>query len=264
MARHRGSPDDFEPTALGGYLDRSRRPAQILFFLLPLILAYEIGLALVLRSETGVLTNKAHESLLVVFDTMGVPARGGLFLGGIFIVVVLLAWHLLNRDPWRVDWRDATLMAAESAALTVPLMVLAILVQQRLAAAAPSGGDLATLGLWSKLTISVGAGLYEELLFRMLLIAVLHTLLVTLARVPHRTGTTIAVVIAAAAFTWYHPLDSAAGSLSMPRMVFFFLAGLYFGLVYVLRGFGIVVAVHAFYDVLVVALWAATGSDQGG
>ena len=32
------------------------------------------------------------------------------------------------------------------------------------------------------------------------------------------------------------------------------LAGLYFGVIYLIRGFGIVVAVHAFYDILTVAI----------
>ena len=100
--------------------------------------------------------------------------------------------------------------------------------------------------------ISVGAGLYEELVFRMMLIAVIHTLLVDLAGLRPRTGTGLAILISAVAFTWYHPLTDAAGVVSAPRIAFYFLAGLYFGLVYVWRGFGIVVAVHALYDIITV------------
>ena len=66
-------------------------------------MAYEIGLVLFLRSQDGVLTNKAHETLLMFFDTFGLSARGGLFLGGAAIVVVLIVWHVLTRDPWRID-----------------------------------------------------------------------------------------------------------------------------------------------------------------
>ena len=49
------------------YWTVSRRPLQILLFLLPLIIAYEIALAVVLQREGGVFTNLAHKRLLEFF-----------------------------------------------------------------------------------------------------------------------------------------------------------------------------------------------------
>ena len=92
------------PATIQQYLDTSRRPLQILAFLLPLVIAYEIGLAVLLRSENGVLTNKAHETLLKFFAAFGVAPSSGFYLGGIAVVVVLLTWHLLARDPWPTLW----------------------------------------------------------------------------------------------------------------------------------------------------------------
>ena len=37
-------------------------------------------------------------------------------------------------------------------------------------------------------------------------------------------------------------------------LLFFAVAGLYFSIIYVFRGFGIVVATHALYDILVTAI----------
>lgn len=270
MAKRRSSPRsdiarEDEPLDLETYWHDSRRPLQMLVFLAPLVLLYEVGLALILRTERGVLTNKAHETLLTFFDAMGVSAAGGLYLGGLVIVVVLLIWHLLNRDAWRIDATVAGFMACEALALTLPLIALSVLVQRSLPAAAPvlaaaaapgsTPIELGELDLWSKMAISVGAGLYEELLFRMMIIAIVHTLLVDLGRLKHTTGLVAAVVISAVAFGIYHPLGLPDGSISWSRATFFVLAGLYFGLVYVLRGFGIVVAVHALYDILTV--WMA-------
>ncbi len=241
-----------------GYWTISRRPLQILVFLLPLIVAYEFGLAWLLRSEQGVLTNKAHESLLVVLDLLGVTAASGLYLGGIVILVVLFIWHLLNRDPWQISWETVGMMAVESLVMTLPLIALGLLIQRSLPAAslgAESGTiELARLTLWPKMAISVGAGLYEELVFRMMLIAILHTLLVDLLHLRHSVGLAIAIAISAIAFTWYHPLRTPQGAVSLARILFYFLAGLYFGVLYVVRGFGIVVGVHALYDVVTVGL----------
>ena len=67
-------------------------------------------------------------------------------------------------------------------------------------------------------------------------------------------GSIVAILVSAAVFTWYHPLANAAGTLSPQRVAFFFAAGVYFGAVFVVRGFGIVVAVHALYDLVVAVL----------
>lgn len=244
------------------YLDASRRPLQILVFLLPLVIAYEIGLVLLLQSEHGVLTNKAHETLLKFFAAFGVAPSSGFYLGGVAVVVVLFVWHLLARDSWRIEWPTIGVMTCESLLLALPLIALGQLIIRVLAFAPGVGSSeasLAGLNLWSRISISIGAGLYEELMFRMLLIAVIHTILVDMGKASERIGATVAVVVAAVAFTAYHPLRMADGSISMQKLAFFFLAGLYFGALYVARGFGIVVAVHAFYDILTVSL--LTGSD---
>ena len=151
-------------------------------------------------------------------------------------------------------------MAGESLVLTLPLLVLSLLISGRdlSALAATPQIQLAELGLWSKMAISIGAGLYEELLFRMVLIALVHTLLVDLARLPNTAGTTLAVLLSAAAFTIYHPLGDEMGVVSVGKVVFYFMAGLYFGAIYVLRGFGIVVAVHALYDILTLSMLSAS------
>lgn len=251
--------DDPDPTS---YWQVSKRPLQMLVFLLPLILFYEIALSRLLQADGRVLTNEAHKTLLQFFEVFGFNHSATLVLGGVVIVLVLLLWHLLNRDPWRVEWRCAGLMALEVAALTVPLVALSRLVSSppaaglaTIASSGASGGGSPSMDLLSGIAISVGAGLYEELAFRMVLIAALHTLLVDLGKLPHTAGAAIAIVISAGAFTWYHPLGEAGRGVSMVRLTFYFVAGLYFGLVYWFRGFGIVVGVHAVYDIVTISTW---------
>ncbi|HRP61980.1 MAG TPA: CPBP family glutamic-type intramembrane protease [Phycisphaerales bacterium] len=258
----------------GGYWDVSKRPLQILVFLLPLIIAYELGLALLLRTDAGVLTNAAHLRLIEFFEAFGIGATRGLYLGGIVIVVVLLAWHVLTREPWRVSWRAAGLMAIESMVLVMPLIVVGQFIVRFAGAgeAAPdvdhatmaamfpatalagSAQQVSDLDVWSRLAISVGAGLYEELVFRMLLIAMLHTLLVDVVKASSGLSAVIAIAVSAAAFAYYHPLASASTGMFIPMVLFYFIAGAYFGAIYFVRGFGIVVAVHALYNIVMVTL----------
>jgi membrane protease YdiL (CAAX protease family) len=239
------------------YFEIAKRPLQILAFLLPLIFVYELALTFLLQSQDNVRTVLAHRYLLDFFDAFNVAPRGGLHLGGIAIVVVLIIWHVLERRPWKISYGAMGIMALESLALTLPLLVLSQLISRAGASSASVAFEptaLQGMNLTSKIAISIGAGLYEELVFRMLLIAVIHTLLVDVGKASHQVGAIVAVIVSAAAFTAYHRFETAS------KMTFYFLAGAYFGGLYVLRGFGIVAATHAFYDVLAVSLWPDHGA----
>ena len=251
-----------EPNPPSGYLDHSRRPLHILLFLLPLVVVYEIALAVLLRHDGAVVSNLAHVRLLEVMSGLGVPATSGLYLGGFVIVAVLLAWHLLARDPWRVRPGVLGGMTVEALVLTVPLLVLARILPQMLiapetagaaplllAAVPPAPEAAAVPDQFTRLAISIGAGLYEELVFRMLLIAMIHTLVVDLLRLPGGLGTTAGVLVSTLLFVLYHPISQCTTA----DLAFLTLGGLYFGVIYVVRGFGIVVAVHAIYDALTFA-----------
>jgi membrane protease YdiL (CAAX protease family) len=238
-----------------GYLEASKQPLHILLFLLPLVIAYEAGLVWTLRSEHGVLTIKVHKMLLQMFDALGINIAGGLSVPGILLVVVLLVWHILTRAPWKADFKVVGTMALETIAWTVPLLV-AMQVIARIPLL--SVGDhpeamLGSLGVIQKILVSIGAGLYEEMVFRMLFIAVIHAILVDVGRASHQVGAGIAIAVSAACFAYYH---FAGGVVDEParRVIFYSIAGVYFGVLYVTRGFGIAAAVHALYDVFTLLL----------
>ena len=129
-------------------------------------------------------------------------------------------------------------------------MALPLFVMSRFLLATPlaAGTELVGELPWvQRVVLSIAAGLYEELIFRMGLIALIHVILVDIGGLKHQVGLAIAVVVSAAAFAWYH--DPAA--LSTVGVVFTALAGLYLGFVFVVRGFGVVVIAHVVYDVVV-------------
>lgn len=246
------------------YWELSRKPLQVLLFLIPLIIVFE--LALLVYADPDTFSNEAREKLMRFFDVFGISRSVGLHLGGVGLAVVLLAWHVLTGDPWRVSLKTMGAMVIEAVALAVPLIVMCQMVNHFVgnaafslaATGAPAGSIWAEYDTADRLLLSIGAGLYEELMFRMLLIAVLHTLLVDAAKLPNLWGAVIAVILSAFAFAWYHqPFDSAGGVL-LSQVAFYTLAGLYFGVLFMARGFGIVVAVHAAYDMIALTLLAPT------
>jgi len=247
------------PLRRDSYLWLSTRPLHILIFLLPLVALYELGSALYLTDpDSGAgETIRAHRLLSAFFEAMGVS---GLYLPGAALVVVLLLWHIFSRDRWRLRPLVLLGMVIESAAWALPLLVLGPLIQDALspspgatnALAATGGGvrPIAQMPAPARATIAIGAGLYEELLFRMVGIAAAHMVFVDLAKLKERQGAIAAVVVAAFAFAVYHDVVGANNQIDYAAFAFYLAAGLYFGGLYVARGFGIVVAAHVMYDLV--------------
>lgn len=237
------------PEAVERYLAESQLPWTILVFLLPAILFYEIRLVVLLASGEQVLVNKAQHGVLRFLEAIGLGDAGlfAMALPGAVLAVLLLIWQVLLRAPWRIAPATLAIMLAESAAMALPLLLLSgIASGDALAAPQP---DWSSLGVSARIAVSLGAGLYEELVFRLILLATLHAVLVDLLGMRPAVGSSIAVAVAAALFAAYHPLRDAAGEIDWRRGAFYVAAGLWLGAVMLLRGFGIVVGAHALYDI---------------
>lgn len=253
------------------YWERTHWPLQALYFLLPFIVVYEIGVVL----WAGPADIAARRLLRTFFEVFGVT---GYYLPGLMVIVVLLCWHVTRRDPWRPEPRLYVLMALEAALLAAPLFVFMMVLYRQPAAPAPGSADLgatpaalvaleggaapslaggngsgglAQIPNWQAgLVFSIGAGIYEEMLFRLIAIALLHLLLVDVLALPPQYGAVGAVGLSAVAFALYHFTE--ANPFDWGKFFFYTAAGIYFAGIYLLRGFGIVAGTHALYDVLLV------------
>jgi membrane protease YdiL (CAAX protease family) len=102
--------------------------------------------------------------------------------------------------------------------------------------------------------LSLGAGLYEELVFRVLLVGGVFWLLRNAGLTAGRAGL-LSVVISALIFSAFHYIGPYGDVWAFSSFLFRFIAGLAFSALFLIRGFGITAWTHALYDVmLVVAL----------
>jgi len=240
------------------YWEATQWPLQCLYFLLPLLVVYEIGTILVAHwAESSSQRILAERLLRNFFDLFGIA---GVHLPAITIVVVLICWHIARpKDPAKPQGRLQMGMLAESLVLAVPLFVLQLLTlrvihgQGELAMMA-TDGELSAVQAWaSKLVLSIGAGLYEELVFRLLAITVLMIVFEEVLAIPRKWAALTALVCSSLAFSWYHFWGGEVRPAAMVSAIFFALAGAYFAGIFMLRGFGIVVGTHAAADVLIVS-----------
>ncbi|MCW5753606.1 MAG: CPBP family intramembrane metalloprotease [Phycisphaeraceae bacterium] len=239
-----------------GYAEWSMRPLYILVFLAPLIALYEYGSVRWLSQPGFEVKLSAQELLGQFFRTFGVV---GIHLPAVALVVVLMVMHLMSRDSWRIRPTVPVVMAAESMLWAAPLLVLALLLGRAAAAELGPDAPLERLPLMGRFTVALGAGLYEEMLFRLIGMNLVHALALHLLRTPETQARWLAVVVTAVAFAMLHDLSGLSSGQRIGIRVYLMAAGVFFGVVYLVRGFGIVVGAHAFYDLAVLTLLEREG-----
>lgn len=233
------------------YFADSHQPRYSLLFALPLLLAYETLAAAISGSAFAGVRNGADVVLKTLFVYLG--GRYGLVAFGV-ILLGIGAWFVLRdmrrrSDPLR--GRVFGLMVAESVLYAamfgqVVSFLTMLLLTGHLAQA--TEGPVASLPLLSQLVVSLGAGLYEELLFRVLLVGGLTWLGLRFGW--RRSGAVgFAVVGSALIFSAFHYVGPYGDPLTIPSFTFRAIAGLLLSGLYVARGFGITAWTHALYDV---------------
>jgi membrane protease YdiL (CAAX protease family) len=201
------------------------------------------------------------------------------------VVIILLALQLASGKRWNFNLRDIWLMAGECILLAVPLIVLSMFLNSSVQtkdksvafdtgtrqvsvetlAAVDNGSNTADNSrklkketLLADIVTGIGAGIYEELVFRLILICALMLLFQDTLRLSHKNSIILSVLISAALFSAHHHIDFLSGRLNqtdpfdLTRFAFRTIAGVYFAVLFAVRGFGIAAGSHAFYDIIAV------------
>ena len=158
-------------------------------------------------------------------------------------------------------------MAGECLALTVPLIVLSLLLNRESAVANAAVLTAQTAGAQNLLLVDIvtgiGAGIYEELIFRLVLICLLMLLFQDVFGMQKKAAVILSVVISAVLFSVHHHIFFANGQFhqgdvfTVGKFIFRTIAGCYFAALYAVRGFGITAGTHAFYNILAALLRTA-------
>lgn len=237
-------------TRQGSYWEVSRAPRYSLLFALPLLVLYQILAMLEPMGRQGSLRNGADVILESLFVALAGRQGPLLFMicliaGGLWLVV-----RDMRRRGGRLRGTVFTLMLAESTVLALGfgIAVGALTSQFVRPPALIAPAQLETLDWWSRLMLSVGAGIYEELLFRVVLVAALAWIgHAVLGWRPAIAGVW-ATLLGAMLFSAAHYVGPYGDRLTLYSFVFRMIAGVFFSALYLLRGFGITAWTHALYD----------------
>ena len=240
----------------GSYFDVSRSPRYSVLFALPLLIAYE-GLAAALANPRSSSQVRNGADVLLKEAFIAVAGRNGPL---IFIAAVVgIGIWFIARDIKRTGQGVRPLvfggMMAESIALaaifgvvigTLTVKLLGSLHILSMVVTAPT--QIATMSWSTRLMLSLGAGLYEELLFRVLLVSALAAG----ARIGFGFGTrgagVFATIVGALIFSAFHYIGPYGDPFRLTSFTFRAISGVAFSALYLTRGFGITAWTHSLYD----------------
>ncbi|MBT3215370.1 MAG: CPBP family intramembrane metalloprotease [Deltaproteobacteria bacterium] len=211
---------------------------------LPLFVVYEI-LVIMTQSRYWGIRNAADmwiRTFLMAFDLRAQHLT--FVMIGIAFALIPLAKSRSSGVKLKANY--FLLMFAEAFAYSLVLGVAlqSILRLSGLAAGGPGNGALQNFAL------SLGAGLFEEIIFRVLLLNLLFYLLSYVFKNKVTTAV-IAVLAASFLFSLSHYVGSMADSWQLYSFMFRWIAGMLFTVLYFIRGFAITAYTHALYDIWV-------------
>lgn len=287
----------------GSYFERTSRPIYSLVFLLPFIIFYELAVIFMsssLLQESNVLVD-TFVWLQKLMQFIRIDPKFTWLLPPLVVVIFLLALQITCKRSWKFRLMDIIPMNIECVLLAVPLIFLGLLINSSGIAGNPEGmsnqvvfpenshnsavrctvrsNSIESSGsaesgfpgaenekinrLFTNIVTGIGAGIYEELVFRLILISGFMILFQDLLRFGKLESVILSVLLSAFLFSLHHNIDFITGQVNssepfhLPKFIFRTLAGIYFAVIFAVRRFGVTAGTHAFYNIIAVITNAA-------
>jgi len=225
-----------------GYFQSSRTLAFGLISMLPLLLGYEYLTLAATREHLLQVRNGADVILRTLLSAVGIHSP---FYLGIGLVITIGAAVLFRRKGTRLRVNYFFYAIVESAFYA---LLLALVLTTATDFIMLSLGE--ERSFHASLMLALGAGVYEEIIFRLFLYGGMVLVLTHLTRLPLTLIYLVCAALSSAVFSAAHYMGHEA--FAWYTAVFRFLAGLLFCLIYHFRGLGIAGWSHALYDLFLI------------
>ena len=229
---------------MGNYWRFSRSAYYSVVSALPLLVVYEI-LVIMTQSRYWGIRNAADmwiRTFLMAFDLRAQHLT--FVMIGIAFALIPVAKTRSYGVKLKANFFLLMLAEAFTYSLVLGGVLQSILRLSGLAAGGPGNGALQNFAL------SLGAGLFEEIIFRVLLLNLLFFILNYIFKNKVTTAV-ISVLAASFLFSLSHYIGSMADSWELYSFMFRWIAGMIFTVLYFIRGFAITAYTHALYDIWV-------------
>jgi membrane protease YdiL (CAAX protease family) len=218
-----------------------------LVLVFPLFLIYQVGVLFTLPVLNG-----ADFLTVFLFRNLGLSARAYLAYTIAVAVLFAVAVAVLRRKQ-RFDPKLILPVLVESAIYALTMGSLIVFVMTKVLHVSPrlAGGVIAEQGMGTRFVMSLGAGVWEETVFRLGIMTGVAMLVERVFGFGRWIAILVGLIASAVLFSAMHHIPPYGDPLHLGVFVFRALAGCFFGLIYWSRGFAIAVYTHALYDIYV-------------
>jgi hypothetical protein len=230
------------------YWRRSRSLSHSIVAVLPLLVVYQCGI---------VLRGQGQRALVEVWLAGAVRHVGittASFMN-IFLVAALIAalWRSERTGKFCphvvfVMWAEATFFALALYYSGVLVTDYLLNLPRQFLVAGDMSGWLVT-----RIVLGLGAGVYEELLFRLGLIGLGGLALRRLTKWDLNLCFALMLLPSSLAFSYVHHIGPSGEPFTMNVFVYRAVCGVFLGLLFIVRGFGITAWTHSLYNAM--AIW---------
>ena len=231
------------------YWKETKRPVYSLVFLLPIIVAYEAGIFLIGSAGREAIRNGADQ--IVQVGLHYVRVKEFFVCSGIFVIFVLLILQTKSASPWKVRTHYLAAMTVEALCYPFLLILLALIFS---AVVTKNSMSAKSMNISTQIVLSLGAGIYEEFVYRLLLISLFSMIFRTLLPLSKVESTIVAAFVSSIIFSLCHYIGPYGDIFELPSFIYRTAAGIVLAAIYITRGLGIAAGTHAAYNILVVTI----------
>lgn len=215
---------------------------------LPLLLLYEILIFIAQPDSEQIVRISVDVWIKTLFANFGQDV-----ISITLIIVALLGIFVLYRERNRLASLKLSYFGVMLFEAAIYAFVLSILISTAVSNLLQivQSSPIESLSLLQQMALSLGAGLYEELFFRVILVSALLWLF-KLFFTKQMSAYITAILLAAVIFSLVHFIGSMGDPFTLGAFLFRFLFGLALNAIYVWRGFGMAAWTHAVYDLMVI------------
>ncbi len=263
------------PSGFAAYFQESKDPYNAILLVLPLFVLYQLGVlgAGGVRNGVDFMTDILINVVKVAFTLFGSPDADGtirasnseVLVGYVVANLVIgvglagVVWALRDKGTFRPKIWPWVLLESLIYAIFFGAAVNGLMRLSGLSGLlAISGPSLATGGEgmnpFQAFIMSIGAGLYEEIVFRLLLMSGLFWVLHKKINLGSIVAAVVAVLVSSIIFSAVHHIGALGDPFTLSVFLFRFFAGVLLAAIFSVRGFAVAVYTHAIYDVIILVL----------
>ena len=219
-----------------------------LLFIFPMLFLYESMCWIQYFGQSSEIRNGADVLIRQIIVGMG---NGSEIAYGLLLMIVLFGVMFLNRRVVRNGKFKFTfflLMIVESLGWCIGFVIIMSVSEQLLLSIMERNI------IPEQFYLAIGAGIWEELLFRVGAIGLSLSFLTKIVGYSGIYSVIIAVIFSAVIFSLFHYLGPFGDNFAYKSFYLRTLAGLFLGSLYMFRGFGITVYTHIFYDMFIISM----------